>query len=353
MAIVEGLGKMIICGDFAYPFDGYKKEVVLTGISPDFEFKPKIVNFESTLSLLNTRRRASGIALHSTQDCFLLMKDLNVVGVTLANNHVKDFEFDPYKFIDIFSSNDIQTVGFGNSLAEACKPILFDDKVILNFGWPVIGCQTVTEDNSGCNPLELDHVIDVLKQTILLFPDKKVIVVFHWNYEFELYPQPAHRKLAKRLIDIGASAVIGHHSHIIQGAELYKGKPIIYGLGNFYLPKHDYSGYYLDFPNDAYTGLAIDIDSLDSYLVCSIDNKLSVSEPIPLFENETVKLVSNFAGLSDSDYLLFFKTNRIKKKLLPIYNNWGLESKINDKIVLYRQVLIDTLVRFNLKKHKK
>lgn len=67
-------------------------------------------------------------------------------------------------------------------------------------------------------------------QTILIYP--------HWGMEGEYtrYPSPAQLKLAHKWIDAGADGVIGNHSHVPQGKELYKGKPIYYSLGNFDFP---------------------------------------------------------------------------------------------------------------------
>lgn len=342
---------MIVCGDFAYPFEN--SILNISDFPKEFLSTKKIINFESTLDSLNQKRLASGIAISSKGKCFSIMKDMNVSGVTLSNNHICDFDYDASSLLRKFKSNSIATTGFGTDLDEARSPIIIDDYVFVNFGWHVIGCKPATEISSGCNPMYYDNVIDTVSNLVNEHPNKKVCVIFHWNYEFELYPQPAHRKLAKNLIDIGAEIIIGHHSHIIQGAELYKGKAIIYGLGNFYLPRFEYSGYYLDFPEKAYTGLAVDISNFNSYIISSNDNKLTVSQKIPLFDNVEVSSSSGFSGMTDEEYLSFFKEKRHKRKLLPIYNNWNVEEKINDRLVIGRQFIIDSLVRANLKKHKK
>ena len=64
-------------------------------------------------------------------------------------------------------------------------------------------------------------------QTILIYP--------HWGMEGEYtrYPSPALLKLAREWIDAGAEGVFGSHSHVPQGRETYKGRPIYYSLGNF------------------------------------------------------------------------------------------------------------------------
>jgi poly-gamma-glutamate synthesis protein (capsule biosynthesis protein) len=60
-----------------------------------------------------------------------------------------------------------------------------------------------------------------------------VIPFMHWGWERETTPSARQRQLARTLIDAGADAVVGGHPHVTQGAETYRGKPIIYSLGNF------------------------------------------------------------------------------------------------------------------------
>ncbi len=60
-----------------------------------------------------------------------------------------------------------------------------------------------------------------------------VIPFMHWGWESELYPTPRQRQLARTMIDAGADVVVGGHPHVTQGSEYYKGKLIVYSLGNF------------------------------------------------------------------------------------------------------------------------
>lgn len=60
-----------------------------------------------------------------------------------------------------------------------------------------------------------------------------VVTSFHWGEENWFYPIPSQIYLAHLAIDSGADVVLGHHPHVMQGTEVYKGKPIIYSLGNF------------------------------------------------------------------------------------------------------------------------
>ena len=60
-----------------------------------------------------------------------------------------------------------------------------------------------------------------------------IITVFHWGTEKEISPDSNQTQLGRMAIDEGADLVVGHHPHVLQGIEKYKGKYIVYSLGNF------------------------------------------------------------------------------------------------------------------------
>jgi poly-gamma-glutamate capsule biosynthesis protein CapA/YwtB (metallophosphatase superfamily) len=60
-----------------------------------------------------------------------------------------------------------------------------------------------------------------------------VLVSLHWGTEFSVEPTPGQIALAHRLVDAGADAILGHHPHVLQSIERYRGRPIAYSLGNF------------------------------------------------------------------------------------------------------------------------
>ncbi len=64
-------------------------------------------------------------------------------------------------------------------------------------------------------------------------PDRLVIVSFHWGIEGEHAATDVQKKLGRAAIDAGADLVLGHHPHVLQGIETYKGKQVVYSLGNF------------------------------------------------------------------------------------------------------------------------
>jgi len=60
-----------------------------------------------------------------------------------------------------------------------------------------------------------------------------VVPFMHWGWENEPVAGPRQRRLARLMIDAGADAVVGSHPHVIQDTEIYRGRPIVYSLGNF------------------------------------------------------------------------------------------------------------------------
>ena len=61
----------------------------------------------------------------------------------------------------------------------------------------------------------------------------RVVVHFHWGIPYQRDPLPEDRAKARLAVDCGADVVVGHHPHIIQPMEVYRGCPIFYSVGNF------------------------------------------------------------------------------------------------------------------------
>jgi poly-gamma-glutamate synthesis protein (capsule biosynthesis protein) len=77
--------------------------------------------------------------------------------------------------------------------------------------------------------------LDLIKEDIEQFRafNDFIIISIHWGVEYSGYPLDEQIDIAHSIIDAGADAVIGHHPHVFQGIEIYKGRPIFYSLGNF------------------------------------------------------------------------------------------------------------------------
>jgi len=348
---------MIFCGDTLFP-KPYHSPIYCE--HSRFWTEPKFVNFESSINLGPSKKLTKGIALQSHPSVIDFFKSINVIGVSLANNHFFDFSISINSQKNELKRNGIEAVGAGENLESASQPFISENEniVVLTFGWNVIRCKYATYLSAGVNPLEYGWVEKQVVKYRQLHPSKKLIVFFHWNYEFEQYPQPADREFSHHLIDLGVDAILGHHAHIPQGFEFYKTKPIFFGLGNFYFPNGYYSDHELTFPESATIGLSVEIkeDAVMAYITQLIDNShvkvLEIGHPS---EIKLLKALSPFQGMSNRDYISFFQKNRKKRKALPIYRSYKqkLSNAFYDKLVMYRQIPIDILSKAKNSLHQK
>lgn len=350
---------MIFCGDTVFP-NNYS-ECIHEETDNYFLRKQKIVNLESLIKIEEMQKIAKGIGLSSNPDMATFLKQLNVVSCSQANNHITDFDTSIDKQKDYLKQHEIDSFGAGDTYVEASKPYFYHEKGehygVLAYGWETISCKAATSSRKGVNPLRNEVVIGQVKDFFKKYPGIKLICIFHWDYEFELFPQPAHRQLAFALIDMGVEAIIGHHPHIVQGFEIYNNKPIFYSLGNFYFPDANYNGYEMNYSEEAKNGLCVelaeDVSKTSLYWTYLKDNeKLLVTKQEKLLESEKLKKLSAFSGMGHDEYIQWFRKHRKKSKGLPIYKTIDskLETFLNNQLVKYRQSFIDLLVRIGVKK---
>lgn len=157
--------------------------------------------------------------------------------VSLANNHSGDYG--PAAFTETMALLDgagIRRFGGGRNLVEAHAPLWIERKglriAVLGYNEFKPRVFEAGADHPGIAWSEDSHVIADIRAARKAGADL-VIPLMHWGWEREPEPSARQRALARRMIDAGAAAVVGGHPHVTQGAELYRGKPIIYSLGNF------------------------------------------------------------------------------------------------------------------------
>lgn len=231
--------KITIAGDFSTTYRGEKAIKDGNAFSSEIVELLKdsdiaIVNLESpvandtfrAIEKIGPNLRTSNIAIS-----YLKKSGCNVV--TLANNHFFDYGEDGVRqTIDCLNENHIQYVGGGLTEKELRK-VLYVEKgnqiiAILNY------CETEfsVQDGIGSNPLN----------TIRYYYDVKeakahadvIITIIHGGHEGYNLPSPRMQETYRYMIDCGADVVINHHQHCYSGYELYNGRPIYYGLGNFF-----------------------------------------------------------------------------------------------------------------------
>ena len=176
--------------------------------------------------------------MKTTVKALSYLNDINLSVAMLANNHIYDNLDDGFLNTTHFLENHgIKTVGAGQSLKEASKPVFLQSKDIticlLNYVHQNTNPKPPEGSELVLNYFETEKVIREIKH--YKKQSDHVIVSPHWGGDFECgsYPNPIQSEQARRFIDAGASAVIGHHSHTLQPIEEHNGKPIIHSLGNF------------------------------------------------------------------------------------------------------------------------
>lgn len=166
------------------------------------------------------------------------LKDAGFDLLNLANNHSMDYGleglFDTIKFLDEVGLNHM---GAGKDADEAYTPHIVEinglkiaflgfTRVVPDVSWKAGKDQPgLAETYNYTRPVE--SILQAKEQADL------VIVFTHWGIERQDTPDKFQVELAHRYIDAGADLVVGSHAHVLQGFELYKGKWIAYGLGNF------------------------------------------------------------------------------------------------------------------------
>ena len=180
-----------------------------------------------------------------------LQKGRKVI-VSLANNHMYDYPERILPTIDYLHSKGVGTFGICENDGSYVPYVYEESDVKHAFFGHCWRLYTETNKNKVNDVRVVDYPYDEFIETVTNYmrmnPDTRVYCFMHWNYDLEKLPFPLHLNVARRLIDNGATAVIGSHSHRPQAAEIYKGKPIVYGLGNFYLPSNLFFAGKLSYP---------------------------------------------------------------------------------------------------------
>lgn len=197
------------------------------------------------------------------------LKELGINVVSLANNHAWDLGWPGIQHT--FNELDrlgIKYCGAGRNLTQAQEPAVVNIKgksiAFIAYCDDKPGtCGYVpraTDDSPGINVMIESNI----HYNISRLKDKYdyLFVMMHWGKEYYYYPLPEVNQLAVKMIDWGADAIIGSHSHQIQPTVFHNKKPIIFSLGNFFFPDRIITA-----PRSTYYPTAIDnLDTLPKTL---------------------------------------------------------------------------------------
>ena len=176
-----------------------------------------IVNMEGTLTE-STARNGELYAFKGEPEFVEILTSGSVEAANLANNHSHDYGEESYTDTQrILNDAGITTFGY-------------DDTAVVEVNGVQVGLVGIYELADHLERMQQlkDNIAQVKAEGADL-----VIVVFHWGNERETIPDSNQMMLGHAAIDNGADLVVGHHSHVLQGIEKYRGKNIAYSLGNF------------------------------------------------------------------------------------------------------------------------
>ena len=196
------------------------------------------VNVECVLSDENRHPiLKEGVAIHGPEAAAEGLRAASFQLACLANNHTLDWG--PEGLADtrrVLERAGLRCIGAGETPAQAEQPAIFDAG-----GWRVAVLNAAEgEESSGaydqpgaatfCEQ-RLARQVENLTQRVDV-----VIVILHAGREYIPLPPPYICRAYRTLVDAGADLVVGHHPHVPQGVEVYRGRPICYSLGNFVFP---------------------------------------------------------------------------------------------------------------------
>lgn len=173
----------------------------------------------------------------STEKQIASLRDSGIDVVTLGNNHMFDCLGEGFeRVIGMLNDLGIEWFGAGRNLKEAQHPAVMVRKGIRlaflgcvdNSSGPFSFANTMSGGVAPLNPEDLCRRIEELRKDV-----DHVIVSPHWGRERFRIPSPEQIAQARSFIEAGAAMVLGHHPHVLQGMEIYRGGAIVYSLGNF------------------------------------------------------------------------------------------------------------------------
>lgn len=220
--------------------------------------------------------------------------------VSLANNHMLDYGADGLaQTIDTLDTAGIQHAGAGADLMAARRPAFFevDGKRIALLAYSVTLPENFyAEDHKAGTAFAYEDqvhedVVAARKQADI------VLVSFHWGQEGKTELRDYQIRLGHAAIDSGASAVIGHHPHILQGVEHYRNGVILYSLGNF-----TFGSYSMKSPYSVIAQLHFHNGQLQElkFVPINVNNFEVQFQPQPLQGEKADTVIGNLHMLSSS-----------------------------------------------------
>ena len=198
------------------------------------------LNNEFTYSTQGSPMAGKAYTFRAAPERVEILKTLGVDVVKLANNHIYDYGKEAFlDTLDVLDGAGIAHMGAGRNLKEAMEPVYqqIDGKTVAFVAASRAEKNIMTPEASENTPgilrcYDTARFKEVIKEARA--HADFVIAYVHWGTEYSFSLESVQRSTGKEYLDAGADAVIGAHSHCLQGMEYYNGKPILYSLGNYW-----------------------------------------------------------------------------------------------------------------------
>lgn len=235
--------RMVAVGDVVFN-NRYKSPEDLQNSDKIFKaFKEQVsganivfANLEGPISLLG-RPNPQKVSLRSAPGWLKVLASAGFNLFSLANNHILDYGIDAAQdTVNGLHTHNINCVGYGLDESHARKPLVLrhNDMSFAFLAYCTVENKDPIYANGNCPGIPFGGVSEICEDITKIKKEVDyVIISLHWGIEHYLYPSTEQVAIAHAAIDAGASVILGHHPHVVQGAELYKDGLIFYSLGNF------------------------------------------------------------------------------------------------------------------------
>lgn len=340
---------MLFLGDIACPATKVAEFTECIKKIPVFDNEIVVLNLEATIT--DDNQSFDVECLFNSKHVLDGFVKAEKVIVSLANNHVYDFPERIKPTVELLERHGVGIFGLCKE-HDRILPYEYETtngQKLAFFGhcWRLY---TQTNPNKINSIRVVDHnyedFMDIVTDYIQEHVDTKVYCFMHWNYDMEKLPFPMHIDVSRKLIDNGVSGVIGSHSHRVQAAEIYKGCPIVYGLGNFYIPSYTFFSKKLVYPEISKDTYALVVNAEGAYIQWFRTDDIKFGAPIVLAEKESfdgvkIAAISRCLKLDKRQYMSYFRKNRLKKLLVPVFSEYkGSEFRIKEFFAICRVKLI-------------
>ena len=192
-------------------------------------------NLECVLSPVgkgSTRLRRD--QMRGSPEYALCLRDAGFTALAVANNHSMQHGADAFeRTVHYLKSAGIDCIGLRGTNGWCCAPIVQTTRSGLRIG--LLGYCWRPRQYDQTQPLYAEGDVDAVAEDVkrLRASSDAVVVSLHWGEEFVEVPSQPEVAAARRLIEAGASILVGHHPHVMRPIERYRQGIICYSLGNF------------------------------------------------------------------------------------------------------------------------